>query len=64
MNEGLIDRIYESAFVPELWPGVLDELSRIADARGGSILAATPKTLRWTASEGLLEVAEIFARED
>ncbi len=64
MNEGLIDRIFESAFVPELWPGVLDELSRIADARGGSILAVTPKALRWTASEGLLEVAEIFARED
>ena len=29
MNNQLIDRIYESALVPELWPDVLDELARL-----------------------------------
>ena len=36
----LIDRIYECAFAPELWPGVLDDLGRICEARGGVLFAA------------------------
>ena len=31
MDPELIDRIYESSFVPELWPGVLDEVAQIAE---------------------------------
>ena len=51
MDPQLIDRIYECAFVPECWPGVLDELAKIADARGGVLFAAKSKIdLRWTAS--------------
>jgi DNA-binding NarL/FixJ family response regulator len=51
MNEALIDRIYECAFVPDLWPGVLDDLSEIASARGGGLMAvniavpAMPKSI-------------------
>jgi hypothetical protein len=37
MDSELVDRIYESSFVPELWPGVLDELGRIAEAPGASL---------------------------
>ena len=37
MDSELVDRIYESSFVPELWPGVLDELGRIAEGTGGSL---------------------------
>jgi len=37
--EPLIDRIHESAFAPELWPGILDELAQIAEARGGALCA-------------------------
>ena len=33
MEAGLVDRLYESAFVPELWPGVLGEMAEIASAR-------------------------------
>jgi hypothetical protein len=40
MTDDLIDRIYESSFVPELWPGILDALCDIADARGGVLFAA------------------------
>jgi hypothetical protein len=28
MDPQVIDRIYESSFVPELWPGVLTELAK------------------------------------
>jgi hypothetical protein len=37
MAPELVDLIYESSFVPELWPGVLDELGRIADGTGGTL---------------------------
>ena len=41
----LVDRIYECSLVPEFWPGVLDELGRIAeDARRG---ARRPKPRLW-----------------
>ena len=35
MDAQFIDRIYESAFVPELWPDVLAHLADIAAARSG-----------------------------
>ena len=35
LQPDLIDRIYECSFVPELWPGVLDTLAHLVDARGG-----------------------------
>jgi DNA-binding CsgD family transcriptional regulator len=37
MDPELVDRIYESSFVPELWPGVLEELGRIAEAPGSAL---------------------------
>ena len=40
MDQQLIDRIYECSVAPELWPGVLDELAKIADARGGSFICS------------------------
>ncbi len=55
MTQELVDRIYECAFAPELWAGVLDELARMADARGGVLFTANGKVgiLRWTASSRL-----------
>jgi DNA-binding CsgD family transcriptional regulator len=35
LDAQFIDRIYESAFVPELWPDVLAQLANIATARSG-----------------------------
>jgi hypothetical protein len=43
MDPQLIDRIYESSFVPEHWPGVLDELGRTAEATGGSLFITKPR---------------------
>ena len=53
MDEQLIDRIYECAFGPECWPGVLDELARMADARGGYLLTANTGIQNWIASESM-----------
>lgn len=39
--EDLIDRIYEAAFVPELWPVVLDGLSTMSGSVGGALLVAS-----------------------
>jgi DNA-binding CsgD family transcriptional regulator len=60
MDWELIDRIYECAFVPELWPGVLDDLAKIADARGGFWFAANKEVLNWTASASLRQGMEVF----
>ena len=53
------DAIYECAFVPELWPSVLDRLATIAGARGGCFVSGNTKALRhWTASPGIESVVE------
>jgi hypothetical protein len=60
MTDDLIDRIYESSFVPELWPGILDALSDIAGARGGVLFAAHSKVLNWTATANLAETFRAY----
>ncbi len=39
--EDLVDRIYEAAFVPDLWPVVLDDMSTISNSFGGALLVAS-----------------------
>jgi DNA-binding CsgD family transcriptional regulator len=56
----LIDRIYECAFAPELWPGVLDDLAKIADARGGFLFTANGDVRSWIASASLQAGMERF----
>jgi hypothetical protein len=63
MTDDLIDRIYESSFVPELWPGILDALSNIAGARGGVLFAAHSKVLNWTASANLAETFKVYVED-
>jgi hypothetical protein len=62
MTDDLIDRIYQPSFVPELWPGILDALSNIADARGGALFAAQSKILNWTASANLADTFKSVLR--
>lgn len=38
MNDNLIDRIYEAAFVPEQWQAVLDDLSARSGSAAGQLL--------------------------
>jgi len=64
MALGLIDRIYECAFAPELWPGVLDDLGGICEARGGVLFAANRETgaVSYTASDTHLQCAREYER--
>jgi hypothetical protein len=40
VKSDLIDRIYECSVLPDLWPGVLDELAELTDSRGGLLFSA------------------------
>jgi DNA-binding CsgD family transcriptional regulator len=46
----LIDRIYESAFVPDLWPAILAELLPLGGALSGWLYVSNGNAVRWTAS--------------
>jgi DNA-binding CsgD family transcriptional regulator len=63
MDQGIVDRIYECAFAPELWPGVLDDVSLIAGARGGSLLIASTAVVNWTASASMTEIWDVLLQK-
>ena len=63
MKTDLIDRIYESSFVPELWPGVLDDLAELAGSRGGLLFAARDRVLKWTASANLADIFRSYVED-
>lgn len=63
MKTELIDRIYECSFVPELWPGVLDELAHLTDSRGGLLFSARDRVLNWTASASLSDVFRSYVED-
>jgi hypothetical protein len=50
MDPELVDRIYESSLVPELWPGVLDELGQSVEATGGTLFITKADIQFWTSS--------------
>ena len=50
MDPQLVDRIYESAFVAERWPGVLDDLAKIASARAGFLFVTNGEIHQFTSS--------------
>jgi DNA-binding CsgD family transcriptional regulator len=50
MRPELVDRIYESAFVPECWPRVLEDLADIAGARAGFLFVSRDEIHNWTSS--------------
>ncbi len=61
MQEDLIDQIYEAAFVPELWPGVLDEIGTLTQSVGGVLFAIGGGTIpRWTASAAIEDAFSAF----
>ncbi|MBR0689063.1 helix-turn-helix transcriptional regulator [Bradyrhizobium manausense] len=46
----LVDRIYECAFVPDLWPEILAELVQLGGALSGWLCISNGNVLRWSAS--------------
>jgi hypothetical protein len=59
MDPELVDRIYESSFVPELWPGVLDELAKIAGGRVGWLCVSNGAIHHWDASPARRRAARL-----
>jgi DNA-binding CsgD family transcriptional regulator len=49
-EERYIDRIYEAGAIPELWPGVIEELDRIAGAYGTALMVFRDGKLKATGS--------------
>jgi DNA-binding CsgD family transcriptional regulator len=63
MDPELVDRIYESSFVPELWPGVLRDLGQIIDAPQGAIYILNRAGTHWTVSPDAREHAQKAVNE-
>src|SRR5690606_11287927 len=62
--EGLIDRIYEAAVAPDLWPSVLGDLARYAEGFGGLLFTINNGTMRWIGSPALQDVMPDYIAED
>lgn len=63
MNADLIDRIYECSVVPDLWPGVLDDLAQLTDSRGGLLFSARDRVLKWTSSDNLNDIFRSYVED-
>jgi hypothetical protein len=63
MDAQLIDKIYESCFAPETCSEVLEEIGRIGDTTGASLIVSKDNVLHWVASPEPRERAEKFVRE-
>jgi DNA-binding CsgD family transcriptional regulator len=46
--EPFIDRIYEAAILPDLWPRALADMTKVADAAFASLFALDGTVVRWT----------------
>jgi DNA-binding CsgD family transcriptional regulator len=65
MHDDLIDRIYEAAFVPELWPGVLASLKSASDAADGRMFVFDGiRPIGFKATEISYDTAEAFVTTD
>lgn len=57
----IVDRAYEAAAVPELWPNVCDQISQAIGAYSTSIIALAPGApLRWTSSPCIAEQMQLY----
>ncbi len=64
-HDRLIDRIYEAAIVPDLWDGILQDVSEMAGCYGAvfSTTASTDNVGRWISSPAVRDLMEDFARD-
>ena len=65
MYQELIDQIYECAFVPECWPGVLQSLAKIPEAGGATLFCVNAQSgiKHWTASPFVRDLMEAYVSE-
>lgn len=55
-----LDRLYEAAAIPELWPDVLDRLNRVAGLAASVLLGIRGADVRWAGSESFLETGKAY----
>jgi DNA-binding CsgD family transcriptional regulator len=63
MESELVDRIYECSFVPELWPQVLRDTSKISESAGASLFVTKPEITAFTASKNTYDIAARFVAD-
>lgn len=63
MNDTMIDRIYEAAAIPELWPDVIHDMSRQHGFVGGVLITANDANQTGMCSEGIREAFDVFVRD-
>lgn len=61
MQEKLVDRIYETPFFPELWPGVLSDLSILSGGISGELFTVdADHKSNWAASQIMVPLMQKF----
>lgn len=60
MTDELIDRIYEAAVLPELWPAVLDELTVVGKGFFTALFATNNGNWYWVASKDGIRISEDY----
>ena len=63
MQTDIVDRIYECAFVPENWPAVLGETSKLSGSAGAALFVTAPDVVSWAASRNVFDFTGSFVRE-
>jgi DNA-binding CsgD family transcriptional regulator len=63
MDDTLIDRIYECSFIPELWPDVLRDTSKLSESVGASLFVTNPDVTAWTASKNAKDITGRFIND-
>ena len=61
MFDELIDRIYEAATLPELWPRLLDEITIVGKGHFTALFARGNRNAHWVASERGVRISEEVA---
>lgn len=65
LDPSLLGRIYEAASEPDVWPEVLDSLSRLVGAAGGGLLTRRHDAwIGWRHSPGVRQASEAYLRSD
>lgn len=62
-ERSLVNEIYEAAVIPERWPQVLDRISTLAGSLGGFMIAVTPGSEYWMATERMRPTFEDWFAE-
>jgi DNA-binding CsgD family transcriptional regulator len=63
--DGLVEKIYEAATVPQIWPAVLGDVAALGDGGGGLLIIAPGQADRetwsgWTASHAIADMIDEY----